>query len=404
MSRPPRIVVVTPYAYPAERWGGPVPAIHHWCEALASEGWHVEVLTTDADVDGHVDVELGRVVDVGGLPHRYHRAWTGLPLFVSPTLSRAVARSAGSADILWSHGLWTTPGYVAAAAAFAHRVPHVVTPHGSLHPWSLRRNATSKKLLLATIEGQRLARATVHFTCTQERRLAESLYSVGNCVIAPCIVEPPVEAQHLDARDWLGIPNGAPIVLYLSRIHPKKGVDLLIDAFARLDERTHLVIAGPGDAEYVEARRRQCGDHGIAARVHLPGMVTGAHKQALLRQSNVFCLPSHQENFGIVVAEAMHEGLPVVLSRHVDIWSEVVGAQAGVAIEMTPGSIADALTDVIARPDAAKIMGEKGRSYAMNAYRRRPIGRTLSYAFGALCKTGSPDSSGIHPRGETCPD
>ncbi|MEZ4441066.1 MAG: glycosyltransferase [Polyangiaceae bacterium] len=406
MSRP-RLLVVTPYAYPAERWGGPVPAIHQWCEALAERGWSLRILTTDADVDGHVEVALRKPVMQRGLPYEYDHAWTGLPLFVAPHQIASVPRASKDCDLVWTHGLWTVPGLVAAAVARARGLPYVITPHGSLHPWSLKRNASLKRLLLRTTEGQRLSHAAaVHFTCEQERELAASLHPIPRSLIAPCVVTPPKPEEPMDARAWLGIEAGAPLVLYMSRVHPKKGVDLLIDAFATLPQESHLVIAGPGEPDYLAERRAQARACGVEARVHFPGMVTGPHKQALLQQSRVFCLPSHQENFGIVVPEAMLSGLPVVLSRHVDIWSEVVGADAGIDVDMTPASIADALHRLISDEPEARSMGERGRRYATHAYASAQIGETLDRHFRDLTQTPPQHRAPAtrYPTGETCPD
>ncbi|MEB3302434.1 MAG: glycosyltransferase, partial [Cyanobacteriota bacterium] len=140
--------------------------------------------------------------------------------------------------------------------------------------------------------------------------------------------------------------RGQRILLFLSRIHPKKGVDLLIEAFAAvagIDPHLQLVIAGPDQVGWQAALQQRGAELGIAERITWPGMLSGALKWGAFRCAELFCLPSHQENFGVVVAEALACALPVAIAEPVNIAAEVAAAGAGLVHPDTVAGTTEAL-------------------------------------------------------------
>ena len=183
----------------------------------------------------------------------------------------------------------------------------------------------------------------VIFTCEEERLLARKsfwLYKVNEAVAGFGVANPPANAEALASAFLAQYPHlkGKRIALYLSRIHVKKGCDLLIDAFAKVaqrDENLHLVMAGPDQTGWVPKLKAQAEASGIAHRVTWPGMLQGEMKWGAFYSAEVFCLPSHQENFGIVVAEALACGKPVLISNKVNIWREIEADGAGFVADDT---------------------------------------------------------------------
>jgi glycosyltransferase involved in cell wall biosynthesis len=184
----------------------------------------------------------------------------------------------------------------------------------------------------------------VLFTAEEERRLAREsfwLYKVREAVVGYGLGLNP-DAQAAQADDFLqAFPQarGARIVLFLGRLHVKKGCDMLVDAFADVAERDPsllLVMAGPDQTGLRPALERRAASLGVAQRIVWTGMLQGRAKWGALRAAEVFVLPSHQENFGIAVAEALAVGVPVLVSTKVNIWREIVGAGAGLAEPDTP--------------------------------------------------------------------
>jgi glycosyltransferase involved in cell wall biosynthesis len=247
-------------------------------------------------------------------------------------------------DAVFVHGLWQYHGRAVRAVLRRQPTPYFVFPHGMLDPWF--RRAYPMKHLKKWAYWQLCERhvlrdaAAVCFTCEQERRLARQSFRPYACrerVVAYGTVAPePADDRQLRAwRDAQPELAGRPFWLFLGRIHPKKGVDLLLQAYARLARESAaplpaLVIAGPWtDARYrahLESIERTLPP---GARVVWPDMLEGDRKWGALRAADAFVLPSHQENFGIAVAESLAVGTPVLISRQVNIADEITAAGAG---------------------------------------------------------------------------
>lgn len=247
-------------------------------------------------------------------------------------------------DAIIINGLWMYHGFGAWRALRKLKVPYFVFTHGMLDPWFKRTyplKHLKKWFYWPWAEYRVLRDATrVLFTCEQERLLAREsfwLYKVKEAVVNYGAGTPPEQdmkalretflAQHPDLQ-------GKRLVLFLSRIHVKKGCDLLLKAFATVAERhpdLHLVMAGPCSDAYLAELKGLSEQLGIAHRTSWLGMVKGDQKWGAFSSAEVFALSSHQENFGIAVAEALACGLPVLISDQVNIWREIVADHAGFA-------------------------------------------------------------------------
>jgi glycosyltransferase involved in cell wall biosynthesis len=238
------------------------------------------------------------------------------------------------------HGLWQYCG-LAVRRAMGGRVPYVVFPHGMLDPYFKRAfplKHWKKWMYWAPVEYRVLRDAyRVVFTCEAERELAEESFWLHRWTpwVAPYGTVPPAGDEAVQREAFFAVcPEvcGRRFLLFLGRIHPKKGCDLLIDAFAKVaarDAGVDLVMAGP-DAQGWRARLEQSAKAaGVAQRIHWVGMLQGDAKWGAFHAAEAFVLPSHQENFGIAVAEAMVCGRPVLLSDKVNIAADIAGAGAG---------------------------------------------------------------------------
>ena len=244
-------------------------------------------------------------------------------------------------DAVIIEGLWQYHGFATWRALQGTGVPYFVFSHGMLDPWFKHTYPLKhlKKWLYwpwAEYRVLRDARAVI-FTCEEERLLARQsfcMYRANEAVSGYGTSSPPPNGQEL-AQTFMGAHpqlQGKRIVLFLSRIHEKKGCDLLLDAFAQVagqDERLHLVMAGPDQTGWAADLKAQAERLGIAHRISWPGMLQGDAKWGAFYAAEVFCLPSHQENFGIVVAEALACGKPVLISNKVNIWREIESDAAG---------------------------------------------------------------------------
>ena len=222
------------------------------------------------------------------------------------------------------------------------KIPYFVFTHGMLDPWFKHTYPLKhiKKWLYWPWAEYRLLRdaQAVLFTCEEERLLARKsfwLYKVREAVINYGTGNPPSNEDTLKATFFKSYPKlkGKRIFLFLSRIHEKKGCNLLIAAFAKVamqDEALHLVMAGPCHSDLIDKLKAQANQLGIAHRITWPGMLQGDMKWGAFYASEAYVLSSHQENFGIAVAEALGCGLPVLISDKVNIWREIETDGAGI--------------------------------------------------------------------------
>ena len=245
------------------------------------------------------------------------------------------------ADIVHLHTLWSP--LVAAAARFSERlgVPYVLSPHGMLDPWSLRQGALKKHVWLTLVERDTLfAAARLVFTTAAERDLALATYAAPPKaeVIALGADPLPTNARALRSAFFSANPSlrTRPILIFMGRLHEKKRPDVAIKAMLDIRKaipNAMLLVVGAGRKGTLATLRKLVEDRGLEDNVLFTGMLEGAQKWEALVSSKIFLLPSQQENFAIAAAEALRSAIPVILTKKVNIWPEVVGAGAGIALE-----------------------------------------------------------------------
>lgn len=313
--------------------GGPIECIRQLCGPLNDLGVTIEIACCDdPGALGH---------DTDGLPVVHALGPSHMGYAYTPRLAPWLRQNATRFDAVIVNGLWQYSGLAVQQALAGSKVPYFVFSHGMLDPWFKHTYPLkhAKKWLYwpwGEYRVLRHARAVI-FTCEEERLLARKsfwLYRAREAVTAFGTSSPPANGTALAERFLLAHPHlqGKRIALFLSRIHEKKGCDLLLKAFARVasqDEQLHLVMAGPDASGWAAALKAQAQALGIARRISWPGMLQGDDKWGAFYAAEVFCLSSHQENFGIVVAEALACGKPVLISNKVNIWREIQSDAAG---------------------------------------------------------------------------
>jgi glycosyltransferase involved in cell wall biosynthesis len=303
-------------------------------------------------------------------------------------------RSYGSEHDAWVvHGLWQYPGLAARHAARALALPYFVVPHGMLDPWFKRRYPLKhlKKWLYWPWGEYRVLRdaRAVLFASEEEARAATGsfwLYRARPAVVGLGLaLDGSAQASTPDAfLQAFPTLQGCRLVLFLGRLHPKKGCDLLLEAFADVaagNERVRLVMAGPDSAGEAQELHATASRLGIAHRVVWTGMLQGTLKWSALRAAEVFVLPSHQENFGIAVVEALASGTPVIVSERVNIWREIVTGGAGWAGPDTAQATAAMLQASLAlTPDQRAAVGARAQDCFLRCFQRDAVACRWSQA------------------------
>jgi glycosyltransferase involved in cell wall biosynthesis len=336
--------------------GGPVESLIQQAEILGNYGHKVQTVCVDSPgVPFDARLEISKVHQLGPSYFKYRYA---------PRLKPWLREYGSEFDVIVIHGMWTYPGYCAAKVARQLGLHYVIFLHGMLDPWFARRYPLKhlKKwlywpwaqyrilrdanlVLFTTFEELVLARQSFWLYKARERLVG---YGIKSPVVEPTTARPAFLAQFPELANKRNL-------LYLSRIHPKKGCDLLINSFAKVaetDSRLHLIMAGPGEASLVEGLKKQVIQLGVANRVTFTDMIKDDVKWGAYDVAEAFVLPSHQENFGVVVAEALARGVPILTTYQVNIWREIQDAGAGIIHADTQAGADQLLSDWLAMTTA----------------------------------------------------
>ena len=355
-----RILHVIPTLNPAG--GGPIEAVTRLGMEYRRQGTDVEILTLDDPASNWLK----------DFPLPYHALG---PAFLNYRYTSQLVpwlkQNAPTFDLVVVNGVWQYSSFAVWRALVGTKTPYVVFTHGMLDPWFKRRYPLKhlKKWLYWPWAEYRVLRDAnaVLFTAEEERRLARDsfwLYRCNEIVINYGTAAPPPDDGASAERFRQAFPsvNGKRIILFFGRIHEKKGCELLIRAFGSAlrdtpgaERALHLVFAGPdSNPSYRRSLEKLVDKTCPPGSVTWTGLLTGDLKWGAFRAAEVFALTSHQENFGIAVAEALGCGLPVLLSNQVNIWREIQEDHAGL-IENDDDAGARALLERwLAMDDAAR--------------------------------------------------
>jgi glycosyltransferase involved in cell wall biosynthesis len=369
----PRVLHVIPTVAP--RYGGPSTAIWPMTEALHKGGVEVEIATTDADGAGRISRD------------RLPQTPVPVHLFAGPgDLALWLNQHALTYDMIHSHSLWNPHSAAACRAARARGIPYIVRPCGMLSDYTWRRGRWKKRAYWWAVERRNvLSAAGLHATSAPERQDILRCGVTAPVEVIPLGIEPSAFATPARPH-WLrercqGAAGDRPIVLYLSRLHPKKGLtDLLLPAFADLQTAAHLAIAGGVDdstPDFGIKVNRSIDQLRLRDRVSVLGPISAADCWAAYDGAAVFCLPSHSENFGLVVIEAMARGAPVVLTEGVQIADHLTASRGGIVVAPNIRDLAAALDTCLADPKTRSDLGQAGREYCRQTFDWAAIGRDI---------------------------
>ncbi len=381
--------------------GGPAKACAEMARALARRGHEVAIATTDFSPTGaRAAPVMVPEVRLHLFPAGWPRAW-----LASWPMRRALPALVEDAQIVHIHSLYLFHSWAAGTLCRRRGVPYIVRPHGTLDPVIHRRHRARKRIMELWFQDRVLrGAAAIHYTSAEEMRLAAPFAGGAQGVVVPL---------GLDLADYADLPPAGsfrrahpeigerPILLFLSRLNFKKGLDVLIEAAARtiaagLD--VHLVIAGP-DGGMEGAARRWVAQAGLEGRASFTGMLTGRDKLAALRDASLFLLPSASENFGIAVIEAMACGTPVIVSDRVNIWREIVEDGAGLARPPDARFFAEAAL-LLLRDEPLRARMGKAAAAVARRYQWSQIAAELERVYAQILERRGPaDRGALAPAG-----
>jgi glycosyltransferase involved in cell wall biosynthesis len=292
------------------------------------------------------------------------------------------------ANIFHGNGMWQYPVHAMAKSAQKRNIPYIISPHGMLEPWALNTGKWKKKLALVLFQRKDLENAVcVHATARSE---AENIRQLG--FKNPIAVIP----NGIDIKEF-PLKNGKrkkekQTILFLSRIHPKKGIELLIEAWQKLDETVkvnwQIEIAGNGDSSYIESLQRIITAKDLEKEIRIIGPQFGEAKLKAYQQADLFVLPTYSENFGIVVAEALACGVPVITTKGAP-WEELNTWKAGWWIDIGVESLTKALKQAMQLNDTERQqMGMNGRILVEENYSIESVAQKMIELYHWILKDG----------------
>lgn len=365
--------------------GGPANVLARLAPVQVKRGHEVVIVTADdparvSDIISHLEATGVSVLARG--PGRG-------PLWRAPEAVAALSSEIDrGVDLMHGHGLWQHLVHWGASVCRARSIPYVLRPCGMLDPWSLGQGRWKKRLFLALKARKDLELAAgLHYTTETERRLAEPLGIKAKSFVIP---------NGLDWSEFETLPavgsfrseysiGDRPLVVYLSRLHHKKGLDLLLPAFAAgAPSDAVLALVGPGEEAYIESLKRQAEQLAILDRLIFTGMLKGPKRIEALSDADLFVLPSYQENFGVAVIEAAGAGTPVLISDQVNICDEVRSAKVGRVVPCDRYELSAVLSEMLGDHATLHEMGDRARSWARDRFSWSSIADRVDEMYGGV--------------------
>jgi glycosyltransferase involved in cell wall biosynthesis len=363
-------------------YGGTSIIIPSLAAALGQQGVQADIVTTN--IDGAQTLNVPTNIWVEGDSHRtqYFPCWALQDYKISVPLSRWLSQHLKQYDIVHLHAIFSLTNAPAYRLCQRHGIPYVISPHGMLEMWAMSYKRWKKLPYYKTIEQPALEKACAIIGAASEINRLTPLNLPTPLKIIPNGIWRSTHTKPGD-RDlfYQQFPEtrNKPLILFLGRIDPKKGLDLLAQAFASVRQQfptAHLVLAGPDNIGFTPKAASYFAEMGCLDAVTFTGMLAGEMKQAALAAAQVYTAPSYSEGFSMSVLEGMASGLPCVITTGCN-FPEAATAQAAHVVEIEATAIAKALIYCLRDPEAAQAMGQRAKQLVFEHYSWETIGKQM---------------------------
>lgn len=335
------ILFIVPSYKPAYIYGGPIVVIARLAEQLVKMGHAVTVYTTAANGKTELDVPLHTPVIVDGVQVHYFKRITKDHTHVSPALWKKLNAHVKAFDVVHIHSWWNFLTIGAALICKINGVKPILSPHGMLSTYILQTNNSLPKKILHALIGKYLLKQTwLHVSTEMEWDESVLIHAGWKGEVIPNLVELPTNTYSRKHNDVFTIG-------FLSRVDPKKGLDILIKSLAKVSMPYKLLIAGDGDIEYVQSLKSLIQTEGMSEKVEWAGWKKGEEKFDFFSTLDLYALTSHSENFAIVVIESLSVGTPVLISNQVGLYKYVLKNDMGWVVELNTDQIASQIESLV---------------------------------------------------------
>jgi len=346
--------------------GGVVRAVLDLTTALSRRGKHVTLMSTEGS-DWTLSEDGVETMQTGS----FDRA----PIRFSSSRLKVLAQHIEAADVLHLHTPWEPANVQLAKIAQACSTPYVVSVHGMLDDWVMKTSRMKKRIFLR-LGGRKMFHraAATHCTAQAEADQAKKWIRKASMSVIPLVFNPMEYLNPPPTADpdkyWPQRESKRQVVLFLSRLHPKKGIERLLHAASTISKshNVRLIIAGSGETSYEQHLKSLTRELGLNNVVEFVGFVEGDRKTALLRAADLFVLPTSQENFGLVFPEAMACGLPVITTKGVDIWQELQQSGGAIIIGDSAGQLVSSITSLLEDDSKRTLASEAAKMWVTSTF------------------------------------
>jgi glycosyltransferase involved in cell wall biosynthesis len=371
-------------------YGGPSKCVLDLAEALGRQGVDLDIVTTTANGVTRLNVPTQTWVKEKFYRIKYFSYWNFLDYKISFPLTNWLFHHVSDYDLVHTHAIFSYPTLPAHWACQLYQIPYVMTPHGMLEPWALSYKSGKKKLYFNLLEKPALQRASaIQMLASTEAVNVEQLGIKSPLVIVPNGIHQSDFQFLLDSEIFyqkFPETRHKKLILFLGRIDPQKGLDLLAIAFKKIHAQfpqTHLIIAGPDNIGFSPTAKSYFAEANCLDSVTFTGMITGSLKYTALALADLYVASSYSEGFSVSVLEGMASGLPCVITTACN-FPEAKTEKVALVVDIDAAQIADALLWFLLNPEDAKEMGDRARQFIFKNYTWDNIANNMTNAYKKL--------------------
>ena len=383
-----KILVVVPAL--GSIYGGPSKSVVELTQALGNRGIDIDLVTTNANGSDSLDVPLNCWITKEFYRIQYFPYWAIKDYKISFSLTKWLWNNVKNYDLVHTNAIFSYAILPAYWACQKDRVPYIVTPRGMLEPWALSYKAWKKRFYYRFFEEPALNRANaIQMLASTEAKRTETLNLKAPFTIIPNGIHrqdfEPLVSPELFYQQFPETKNKR-LIIFLGRIDPKKGLDLLANAMGKIHDQfpqAHLIIAGPDNIGFLNTAKNYFSEAGCLDKVTFTGILTGQLKYSALSAAEIYVAPSYSEGFSMSVLEGMASGLSCVITTGCN-FPEAAEVNAAYEVDIDAEKIANALTHCMQNSQEAKAMGERARKLILEQYTWNSIAVKLIDVYAAI--------------------